>query len=173
MARRTRSRRPLGVAALTAWPRGPPLISVPAQAEPAAAAASVTVRPDPSYQQEAFEGRGTSLVWFANATGDHPPEIREKLARLLFGDDGLGLNIARYNIGGGNAPDVKTPCAPAARSRAGGGRRGTTREDTDWWSADDPADWNEDADATSAGGSSASRTTSTTGRRSATPRPGS
>ncbi|GJF26601.1 MULTISPECIES: RICIN domain-containing protein [Streptomyces] len=148
MARRTRSRRLLGAAALTALATGAALISVPAQAEPAAAAA-VTVRPDPSYQQEEFEGWGTSLVWFANATGDYPPEIREKLARLLFGDDGLGLNIARYNIGGGNAPDVKDYL------RAGGAVEGwwkapagTTREDTDWWSAEDPADWNKDADAT-------------------------
>ncbi|WP_395576475.1 glycoside hydrolase [Streptomyces sp. BK79] len=149
MARRTRSRRLLGAAALTALATGAALISVPAQAGPAAAAASVTVRPDPSYQQERFQGWGTSLVWFANATGDYPPEIREKLARLLFGDDGLGLNIARYNVGGGNAPDVKDYL------RAGGAvegwwkaPEGTTREDTDWWSADDPADWNADADAT-------------------------
>ncbi|MEU9593308.1 glycoside hydrolase [Streptomyces sp. NPDC048193] len=149
MARRTRSRRLLGAAALTALATGAALISVPAQAGPAAAAASVTVRPDPSYQQEEFEGWGTSLVWFANATGDYPPEIREKLARLLFDDDGLGLNIARYNIGGGNAPDVEDYL------RAGGAVEGwwkapagTTREDTGWWSADDPADWNKDADAT-------------------------
>ncbi|MEU3898932.1 glycoside hydrolase [Streptomyces sp. NPDC045251] len=151
MARRTRSRRLLTGAVLTALATGAGLIGVPAQAGPedARAAASVTVRPDPSYRQERFEGWGTSLVWFANATGDYPPEIREKLARLLFDDEGLGLNIARYNIGGGNAPDVKDYL------RAGGAVEGwwrapagTTREDTDWWSADDPADWNEDADAT-------------------------
>ncbi|WP_369181670.1 glycoside hydrolase [Streptomyces mutabilis] len=155
MARRTRSRRLLTGAVLTALATGAGLIGVPAQAgpvsatAPASAAASVTVRPDPSYQQEEFEGWGTSLVWFANATGDYPPEIRERLARLLFDDEGLGLNIARYNIGGGNAPDVEDYL------RAGGAVEGwwkapagTTREDTDWWSADDPADWNEDADAT-------------------------
>ncbi|MFC9056860.1 glycoside hydrolase [Streptomyces sp. NPDC057074] len=149
MARRTRNRRLIGTAVLTALATGAALMGVPAQAEPAAPAASVTVRPDPSYRQERFEGWGTSLVWFANATGDYPPEIREKLARLLFDDDGLGLNIARYNIGGGNAPDVRDYL------RAGGAVEGwwkapagTTREDTDWWSADDPADWNEDADAT-------------------------
>ncbi|MFF8572120.1 glycoside hydrolase [Streptomyces sp. NPDC015408] len=149
MARRTRNRRLIGTAVLTALATGAALMGVPAQAEPAAPAASVTVRPDPSYRQERFEGWGTSLVWFANATGDYPPEIREKLARLLFDDDGLGLNIARYNIGGGNAPDVRDYL------RAGGAVEGwwkapagTTREDTGWWSADDPADWNEDADAT-------------------------
>ncbi|GAB7106462.1 RICIN domain-containing protein [Streptomyces phaeofaciens JCM 4814] len=146
MARRTRSRRTLGAAALTALATGAALLAVPVQAH---AEAAVTVTPDPSYQQEKFEGWGTSLVWFANATGDYPPAVREKLAKLLFDDDGLALNIARYNIGGGNAPDVTDYL------RAGGAVEGwwkapagTTREDTDWWSADDPADWSKDADAT-------------------------
>jgi O-glycosyl hydrolase len=118
-------------------------------ADTAAAGSAVTITPDPSYQGEDFEGWGTSLVWFANATGDYPDEIRQELADLLFGDEGLALNIARYNIGGGNAPDVPDYL------RAGGAvegwwqaPEGTTREDVDWWSADDPADWNPDADAT-------------------------
>ncbi|MFF3488801.1 glycoside hydrolase [Streptomyces sp. NPDC002701] len=151
MARPTRNRRLLGAAGLTALATGAALTLAPSSTAQVRAAdtAPVTVRPDPSYAQERFEGWGTSLVWFANATGDYPEEIREKLARLLFGDDGLALNIARYNIGGGNAPDVEDYL------RAGGAVEGwwkapagTTREDTDWWSADDPADWNKDADAT-------------------------
>ncbi|MFI0816236.1 RICIN domain-containing protein [Streptomyces sp. NPDC021098] len=151
MARRIRTRRLLGAVSVTALATGAALITAPpvtAQA-PAATADAVTVSPDPSYKAERFEGWGTSLVWFANATGDYPKEIREKLAKLLFGDGGLALNIARYNIGGGNAPDVKDYL------RAGGAVEGwwkapagTTREDTDWWSADDKADWNPDADAT-------------------------
>ncbi|MPY57475.1 glycoside hydrolase [Streptomyces spongiae] len=151
MARRTRSRRLLGAASLTALATGAALVSAPSSTAQVTAAdtASVTVQPDPSYKQEKFEGWGTSLVWFANATGDYPKPIREKLAKLLFDDDGLALNIARYNIGGGNAPDVKDYL------RAGGAVEGwwkapagTTREDTDWWSADDPADWNKNADLT-------------------------
>ncbi|WP_328498458.1 RICIN domain-containing protein [Streptomyces sp. NBC_00414] len=151
MARRTRSRRLLGAAGLTALATGAAMSLAPSSTAQVRAAdtASVTVRPDPSYEQQKFEGWGTSLVWFANATGDYPRDVREKLAKLLFGDDGLALNIARYNIGGGNAPDVKDYL------RAGGAVEGwwkapagTTREDTDWWSADDPADWNKDADAT-------------------------
>ncbi len=128
------------------------LVAAPASGTGAAAVApagDVIITPDPSYQGQEFEGWGTSLVWFANATGDYPEEVREELASLLFDDEGLGLNIARYNVGGGNAPDV------ADYLRAGGAvegwwqaPEGTTREDTDWWSADDPADWNEDADAT-------------------------
>ena len=42
-------------------------------AAPAVAAVeAVTVRPDPTYQQEPFQGWGTSLIWFANATGGYP-----------------------------------------------------------------------------------------------------
>ena len=150
MARRTRNRRFLTAAGLTAaLATGAALVPGPTSAAETADTPSVTVRPDPSYQQEEFEGWGTSLVWFANATGDYPPEIRERLARLLFGDDGLALNIARYNVGGGNAPDVKDYL------RAGGAVEGwwkapagTTREDTGWWDAENPAHWNENADAT-------------------------
>ncbi len=65
------------------------------------------MRVDPSYQQQEFEGWGTSLVWFANATGGYPEPVRRQLVDMLFGEDGLDLNIARYNIGGGNAPDVR------------------------------------------------------------------
>jgi O-glycosyl hydrolase len=125
-----------------------PAPAAPATGEPLPAGA-VTVRPDPSYQGDAFEGWGTSLVWFANATGGYPDEIRNKLADMVFGDDGLNLNIARYNVGGGNAPDVKDYL------RAGGAvegwwkaPEGTTREDKDWWDPANPEHWNLDADQT-------------------------
>ncbi|MFI9781427.1 RICIN domain-containing protein [Streptomyces sp. NPDC051956] len=146
MARLTR-RRFIGIAAATAAAAGTQLSAAPLVA--AAAGATVTVTPDPSYQQERFEGWGTSLIWFANATGHYPDEIRERIADLVFGRDGLALNIARYNIGGGNAPDVPDYL------RAGGAvegwwkaPEGTTRTDTDWWDPDNGDHWNGDADAT-------------------------
>jgi O-glycosyl hydrolase len=151
MARRTRTRRLLGTIGVTALATGAALVTAPpTSAETTTAtAASVTVRPDPSYKEQSFEGWGTSLVWFANATGDYPAPIREKLAKLLFGDDGLNLNIARYNIGGGNAPDVKDYLRPGGAVEGWWkAPAGTTRTDTDWWSADDAADWNPNADAT-------------------------
>ncbi|GAA2645427.1 hypothetical protein Adu01nite_54600 [Paractinoplanes durhamensis] len=121
------------------------------QAAPAHAAAvsKVSVHIDPSYQQPAFEGWGTSLVWFANATGGYPEPIRQRLVDLVFGADGLNLNIARYNIGGGNAPDVRTDYMKVGATMPGfwNAPPGTTHNDTDWWDADDPADWNFDADA--------------------------
>src|SRR5690625_5155537 len=73
---------------------------------PAEAADSVTVTPNPWYQSDPFEGWGTSLVWMADATGGYPDALREQLYQMVFGEDGLDLNIARYNIGGENASDV-------------------------------------------------------------------
>ncbi|MFH9590576.1 RICIN domain-containing protein [Streptomyces luteogriseus] len=129
---------------------GAGLVTVP----PAAAAAdppasAVTVRIDPSYRQQEFEGWGTSLVWFANITGRYPEPIRQKLADMLFGEDGLRLNIARYNIGGGNAPDVRKDYMKTGATMDGFWKApaGTTREDTDWWNPHDPGHWDWSADA--------------------------
>ena len=139
-----------GVAAVLA---AASLIGGAAQAAPPAPPAvpegALTLTPDPSYQGEEFEGWGTSLVWFANATGDYPDEIRNRLAELVFGPEGLNLNIARYNIGGGNAPDVKDYLRPGGAVEGWwNAPEGTTREDTDWFDPEDPADWNLEADAT-------------------------
>ncbi|MFB6846668.1 glycoside hydrolase [Streptomyces sp. NPDC056373] len=118
-----------------------------AAADPPASA--VTVRIDPSYRQQEFEGWGTSLVWFANITGRYPEPIRHKLADMLFGEDGLRLNIARYNIGGGNAPDVRKDYMKTGATMDGFWKapEGTTREDTDWWNPEDPGHWDWSADA--------------------------
>lgn len=54
----------------------------------------------------AFEGWGTSLCWWANRLGSSEKLIKDS-ARLFFSDEGLGLNIMRYNIGGGDDPSHK------------------------------------------------------------------
>jgi len=129
----------------------PAVAATPAVADIAAeqAPADVTVRPDPSYQGQTFEGWGTSLVWFANITGGYPEPIRRQLAEMLFGAEGLNLNIARYNIGGGNAPDVRTDYMKLGATMEGFWKAppGTTHTDTEWWNPDDPDHWNWDADA--------------------------
>ena len=53
-----------------------------------------------------FQGWGTSLCWWAHRLG-YSPVLTEKSARLFFGDEGLDLNIMRYNIGGGDDPTHK------------------------------------------------------------------
>ncbi|MGR0318676.1 glycoside hydrolase [Agromyces sp. ZXT2-3] len=78
----------------------------PVAAAAASDVADVVLTPNPAYTGPAFEGWGTSLVWMANATGRYPASVRDELIDKVFGDDGLNLNIARYNIGGGNASDV-------------------------------------------------------------------
>ncbi|MFF3334015.1 glycoside hydrolase [Streptomyces sp. NPDC002888] len=124
----------------------PPAVAATAADPPPGA---VTVRIDPSYQQQEFEGWGTSLVWFANATGGYPEPIRRRLVDMLFGEDGLALNIARYNIGGGNAPDVRKDYMKAGATMEGFWKApaGTTRQDMDWWDPNNPDHWDWDADA--------------------------
>ena len=51
-----------------------------------------------------FEGWGTSLCWWANRIG-YSDVLAQKAVELLFdAEKGLGMNIARYNIGGGDDP---------------------------------------------------------------------
>ncbi|MFF3848219.1 glycoside hydrolase [Streptomyces sp. NPDC002328] len=132
---------------------GAGLVTAPAAtaapAESSSPLSAVTVRIDPSYRQQEFEGWGTSLVWFANATGGYPDPLRKRLVDLLFGEDGLRLNIARYNIGGGNAPDVRKDYMKTGATMEGFWKapEGTTRQDVDWWDPDDAGHWNWDADA--------------------------
>lgn len=123
----------------------------------AAPAADVTITPDPSYQQPEFQGWGTSLAWFANLTGGYPDQVRNKLADLVFGADGLDLNIARYNIGGGDAPETKAYLRPGgavpgwwARPAAFGKPAGAPADWTDpggWWDPTRADMWNWNADA--------------------------
>lgn len=50
-----------------------------------------------------FQGWGSSLCWWANRVG-YSDILAEKSAELFFGDQGLRLNVMRYNIGGGDDP---------------------------------------------------------------------
>ncbi|MEV6641332.1 RICIN domain-containing protein [Amycolatopsis sp. NPDC051371] len=107
----------------------------------------MTVKPDPAYRQQPFEGWGSSLAWMAEATGGYPDSVRNKLADLVFGPGGLNLNIARFNIGGGNAPDVPSYLRPGGAVPGWWkAPAGTTRADKDWWTPGDAAEFNAAAD---------------------------
>lgn len=90
---------------------------------------ATVITPNPWLRNGPFRGWGTSLAWFANATGRYGEEgsivnrdevgprayrqalaygrdLRERLYDSVFGSDGLDLTMARYNIGGGDASDV-------------------------------------------------------------------
>ncbi|MFE2726929.1 RICIN domain-containing protein [Kitasatospora sp. NPDC059327] len=132
---------------------GAGLLVPPQPAAAAEASAHRTVRLDPSYQQLPFQGWGTSLGWFANVTGGWPDDRRNQLADELFGTDGLGLTVARYNIGGGDSPETVPYMRPGAavpgywkRPAQTGGPNGGAGA-ADWWNPADPDHWNADADA--------------------------
>ncbi len=164
-----RIRRPVAaLAAAVTAAAGLALLPI-APAAQAADSTAVTITPNPASRGEAFEGWGTSLVWFANATAGYSPELREELYQKVFGEDGLNLNIARYNVGGGNAPDVKdylndgsavegwwkpvtdaTPGQPASNLYNPDGSVDKTQANKlaflKAWNPDDPASYNPDAD---------------------------
>jgi O-glycosyl hydrolase len=72
---------------------------------PTASGGEVDVSVDASTTLQVFEGWGTSLCWFGNVVGGFADENRNAIADRLFDPEaGLGLNVVRYNIGGGDAP---------------------------------------------------------------------
>lgn len=77
-----------------------------------AAHATPIVTPDPSDRRGTWEGFGAGLSWWAHAVGGTP--YQAMYTNLFFGKEpvqimgntlpGLGLNLVRYNIGGGGLP---------------------------------------------------------------------
>ncbi|GGI45618.1 hypothetical protein GCM10008018_13060 [Paenibacillus marchantiophytorum] len=96
-----------------------------------ASAATTTIDLDPSNMQQSWDGWGTSLAWFANITGGWEDTTRNALADALYSPAGLNLNIARYNIGGGENPAYET-------MRQGGEVPGFSPSQGVW-------DWSQDA----------------------------
>jgi len=72
-----------------------------------------TITIDINKPQQIIDGWGTSLCWWANAAGGWTmkdmdgKEKREEMLQLFFTEEGLNLNIVRYNIGGGDNPNEK------------------------------------------------------------------
>lgn len=64
-----------------------------------------------------FQGWGTSMGWWGNRIG-YSDKLAEQAAKLFYSEEGLGLDIVRYNVGGGDDPthnhvtrsDSKLPC---------------------------------------------------------------
>lgn len=74
----------------------------------ASAATSILISPYSTYEinNGVFEGWGTSLCWWANRLG-YSDSLAQQAADAFFGDEGLRMNIARFNIGGGDDPTHK------------------------------------------------------------------
>lgn len=75
---------------------------------PVMAAARVNLSPTNHYviNDGVFQGWGSSLCWWANRVG-YNDELSQKAADAFYGENGLHLNIARFNIGGGDDPTHK------------------------------------------------------------------
>ena len=74
----------------------------------ASAQYSTNVNFQTTYQT--FEGWGTSLAWWANVVGGYPDANRNDYINKVFDpSSGLGLNVVRYNIGGGENPKYLAP----------------------------------------------------------------
>ena len=77
-----------------------------------AAYAQTKVVVDPGKKYQLFEGWGTSLCWWAELAGGWDKANYTKLLGAVADPDtGLGYNIFRYNIGGGEPqfPDTSRP----------------------------------------------------------------
>ena len=83
-------------------------LSLVLTALPQADAADNTVRllPDQAspFNGGKFQGWGTSLCWWANRVG-YSPDLTQQTVDAFFSEEGLGLDIARYNVGGGENPE--------------------------------------------------------------------
>ncbi len=88
----------LMLAAATLSLQTPPISSVTA-----ATVVSISPYSTSLVNDGVFEGWGTSLCWWANRVG-YSDSLSQQTADLFFGDDGLRMNIARFNIGGGDNP---------------------------------------------------------------------
>jgi O-glycosyl hydrolase len=66
---------------------------------------TVLVKVDTETRHQTFEGWGTSLCWWANRVGGWDEAARNAVVDAVVNpESGLGYNIFRYNIGGGDAP---------------------------------------------------------------------
>lgn len=62
---------------------------------------------DSGKQLQAIEGFGASGAWWAQDVGGWNDDSRERIIKLLFDqEEGIGLSIYRYNIGGGDGEDI-------------------------------------------------------------------
>lgn len=101
----------------------------PALADPVSGTV-VTIDPEARFQT--IEGWGTSLAWWANIVGGFPDSYRKDYITKIFDPvNGLGLNIVRYNIGGGESAARRNALQMRARMPGFQPTRGTFDWDAD------------------------------------------
>ena len=88
---------------------------------------------DPAIKYQTVDGWGGSLCWWANIMGGYSDIDVLKICDWVTDPKGLNMNIFRFNIGGGDAPDHN-------HMRGDGGNMPGYKA-----SAISPYDWNQDA----------------------------
>lgn len=69
------------------------------------APAQIALAPDPAKVQQDFEGWGVSLCWWGHQVGRwNEANLIRLIDKVVNVDTGLGYNLFRYNIGGGDHP---------------------------------------------------------------------
>ncbi|HEY9523142.1 MAG TPA: glycoside hydrolase [Thermopolyspora sp.] len=123
---------------------------------PGTAHADTTVRVDPGTDYGPWEGWGTSLAWWGNVFGDRDDfaDIFFTLNNVSYGGrtlPGLGLNIARYNLGGCSWNSVNGESMVVSPNIPGFKQIEGYWQD---WNNEDPNSpaWNWNADAEQRGG---------------------
>ncbi|AOZ93424.1 glycoside hydrolase family 30 protein [Paenibacillus crassostreae] len=93
---------------------------------------TIHVQPEDGY--DGFEGWGTSLAWWGHVLGQwtNKEKLNEVMDLVFDPNKGLGLNIVRYNIGGGEDPNIENNTL-----RPGGDVPGFQPNEGQWdWDAD-------------------------------------
>ena len=77
---------------------------------------SITVEVNESVEYQTVSGFGASAAWWAQNCGDSV--YADDVAKALYSEDGLGLTIYRYNVGGGEAdnPEARVHGSRASES---------------------------------------------------------
>ncbi|MFH9083956.1 glycoside hydrolase [Streptomyces sp. NPDC017673] len=106
---RPRTRRPVLLTASAALAvTGALLGSPPASAAGTTGTPAAEVSP---HAAQTIDNIGASGAWWVNDLKNFDPEVRARVAGLLFSEDGLDLSAYRYNIGGGGTGVTYAPRA--------------------------------------------------------------
>jgi O-glycosyl hydrolase len=79
------------------------LLQVPCGAE------KIVLRLKPGEVRQEIDGFGASGAWWAQIVGGWEEHKRKEIVGLLFGEEGIGLSIYRYNVGAGSGEETGDP----------------------------------------------------------------
>lgn len=89
---------------------------------------------DPSVTYQTIEHFGASGAWWAQHVGGWEDEARNRVVKLLFdAEEGAGLSIFRYNIGGGDGEHIGDPWRRAETFEVAEGEYDWTRDANAVW----------------------------------------